>query len=66
MIYYDKEKHDRDLKNSELSEALEKEIKQGIEQEKIEIAKSMLKENINIDIISKITGLTLEQLNLLR
>lgn len=66
MIYYDKEKHDRDLKNSELSEALEKGIKQGIEQEKIEIAKSMLKENINIDIISKITGLTLEQLNLLR
>lgn len=66
MIYYDKEKHDRDLKNSELSEALEKGIKQGIEQEKIEIAKSMLKENINIDIISKITGLILEQLNLLR
>ena len=66
MIYYDKEKHDRDLKNSELSEALEKGIEQGIEQEKIEIAKSMLKENINIDIISKITGLILEQLNLLR
>ena len=50
-----------------LKEGLEQGIEQGIEQgmkyEKIEIAKSMLKENINIEVISKCTELTIDELN---
>ena len=37
-------------------------IEQGIEQEKINTAKNMLKENIGIDIISKVTGLSIEEI----
>ena len=35
---------------------------QGIKNRNIEIAKNMIKENIDIDIISKITGLTKEEI----
>lgn len=59
LIYYDKDKHDRALKNSELSEALEKGIKQG----KIEIVRNMINKNIDKDIISEVTGLTLEEID---
>ena len=41
-------------------------IEQGIEQEKIEIAKDMLKENIPVEQISKITKLTLEEIKKLK
>ena len=34
----------------------------GIKENKIEVAKNMLKENINIQIISKVTGLSLEEI----
>ena len=34
----------------------------GIEDEKVQIAKNMLKENISIDIILKVTGLTKEEI----
>ena len=37
-------------------------IEQGIEQEKINVAKNMLKEKISIEIIAKITGLTKEEI----
>ena len=37
-------------------------IEQGIKNEKISIAKNMIKENIDIDIISKITDLTKEEI----
>lgn len=37
-------------------------IKEGIEQNKIEIAKNMLKENIDISVISKVTGLTVDEI----
>ena len=41
-------------------------IKKGIQKEKIEIAKSMLKENLDFSLISKITGLSLNQINQLK
>ena len=36
--------------------------KQGIEQKAIEIAKSMLKDNMPVETISKYTGLSLEEI----
>ena len=41
---------------------LEQGIKQGIEQNNLEVAKKMLKENIEVETISKITGLTKEEI----
>ena len=55
---YDKELHLEKLRLSELKEAREK----GIEQEKIEIAKSMLSKNIDISVISECTGLAKEKI----
>ena len=42
--------------------AYEDGLEQGISQEKIEIAKNMLKENIDISIISRTTGLDINTL----
>ena len=44
----------------------EKGITQGIEQNKIENAKKMLKEKLDIDLISKITGLSKEEIEKLK
>ena len=41
-------------------------IEQGIKNRSIEIAKNMIKENIDIDIISKITGLSKEEIEKLK
>ena len=38
-------------------------LEQGAKQEKIEIAKSMLKQNLELELISNCTGLTIEQIN---
>ena len=37
-------------------------IKQGIKEKAIETAKNMLKENISIDIISRVTGLDIKEI----
>ena len=37
-------------------------IKQGIKEKTIETAKNMLKENISIDIISRVTGLDIKEI----
>ena len=37
-------------------------IRHGRKEEKLEITKSMLKENIDIEIISKVTGFTKEEI----
>lgn len=55
---YDKELHEELLRNTELYNAKQK----GIRENKIETAKNMLKESISIDIISKVTGLTKEEI----
>ena len=41
-----------------IREGLEEGLKNGMNKEKIEIAKKMIKENIDIEIIKKVTGLT--------
>ena len=38
-------------------------IKEGIEKEKYSLAKNMKKENIDVNIISKVTGLSMEEIN---
>ena len=66
----DKELHDMMIQNNMIDEAKEKGIKtgietgkkMGIETEKIEIAKNLLKENVDINTISKCTGLSLEEI----
>ena len=68
---YDKELHQEMLRNTELYEAEKKGIEQGIEQGReeekkirsIEIAKSMLKKEMEVSLISEITGLSIEEIN---
>lgn len=52
--YYDVE----EARKQDLEDMKETGIAQGIEQNKIEVAKAMLKENISIETISKCTGLS--------
>ena len=59
---YDKELHEELLRNTELYNAEQKGIKQGIKENKLETAKNMLKENIGIDIISRVTGLDIKEI----
>ena len=71
---YDKELHLEKLRLSELKEAkgkgieqgIEKGIEHGIEEEKLEIAKELLNNNVQVDIIMKSTGLTKEEINNLK
>ena len=63
---YDKELHLEKLRLSELKEAKEKGIEQGVEQEKIEIAKELLNNNVSLDIIMKSTGLSKEEIEKLK
>ena len=63
---YDKELHLEKLRLSELKEAKGKGIEQGIEEEKLEIAKELLNNNVQVDIIMKSTGLTKEEINNLK
>ena len=46
-----------------LNETEQKGIKQGIEQNKLEIAKNMIDSGFSVDEIVKITGLTISQIN---
>ena len=46
-----------------LAKGIKQGIKQGIEQEKLNILRNMIRENIDINIISKVTGLTIENIN---
>ena len=43
-------------------EGIKEGIEQGIEREKYSLAKNMKKENIDINIISKVTGLSIEKI----
>ena len=71
---YDKELHLEKLRLSELEEAreqgiekgIEQGIEKGIEQEKIEIVKNMLKDEVDISVISKYTGLSKEEIEKLK
>lgn len=54
------------IKNSELSEAKDEGIKEGSYDKQIEIAKNLLNENMDIKTISKVTGLSIENINKLK
>ena len=70
VALYDKELHEEKLRITELEEAREKGLAAGIAKGKkesiLETAKKFLKEKVDIDIISKCTGLTKEEINSLR
>ena len=57
------ENEDEILLNSRFDSGFNQGVKEGINQNKIETAKKLLKSNIDIDIISKSTGLSKEQIN---
>ena len=46
-----------------IKEGIEKGIEKGRHAEQISMAKSMKKENIDIEVIKRITGLTIEEIN---
>ncbi len=67
---YDKELHEEKLRITELEEAREKGMAAGIAKGKkesiLETAKKFLKEKVDIDIISKCTGLSEKEIKNLR
>lgn len=60
---YDYENVQRKLLNSCKAEGYEAGVKNGKKQGIEKVAKNMLNENIDINIISKTTGLTIEEIN---
>ena len=60
------EEDNRKIENSIKKELREDGIKEGQKEEKIEIAKNMLNEGIDINVISKCTGLTNKEISLLK
>ena len=52
--------------NSVRKEGVDQGIEQGIEQRNVEVAKSMLLDNVSINNISKYTGLSISQINSIR
>ena len=64
--YMSAEEDARKMENSHLDEARNEGISQGQRKEKIEIAKNMLSKEMDIKLISEITGLTEEEINALK
>ena len=66
MIHeWQKEKMDALVKLNEMEGAKEEGKNLGIEERTIEIAKNMLKEKIDEDVISRVTGLTIQDIQTL-
>ena len=63
---YDKELHEEKLRITELEEAREKGIEIGTKRSILETARNMLKDNLDIEMICKYTGLAKEEINNLR
>ena len=69
--WYDEEEHQRKIRNSQMESAIKKswnkgkadELKEGIKEGKKEIAKNLLKEGVDIKIISSSTGLSINDIN---
>lgn len=69
--WYDEEEHQRKIRNSQMESAIKKSwnkgkadgLKEGIKEGKKEIAKNLLKEGIDIKIISSSTGLSINDIN---
>src|SRR5574344_3109 len=60
---YDKEEVDRKLYKTRINAAKKEGLEHGLQQGKMLMAKKMLKENIDINLISKITGLNIIEIN---
>ena len=60
------EKDNMMIENSIRDEGIRKGLERGTEQSKNEIAKNMLKDNVDINLIKKYTNLTEEQINKLK
>ena len=60
---YDKEQMDEWMHNIDLNEAQTEGLEQGLKNKALEIAKNMLQMNMDIDIISKATGLSKKEIN---
>ena len=56
------EEDQRLIQNTEKKMAYEEGVEQGTKQNKLEIAKNMLKKNMDIDTISELTGLDINTL----
>ena len=54
------------IRDEGIRKGLERGLEQGTEQSKNEIAKNMLKDNVDINLIKKYTNLTEEQINKLK
>ncbi|MBQ4262647.1 MAG: hypothetical protein IJB83_00180, partial [Bacilli bacterium] len=64
-IYNDiltKEEDDRLIRESEKLFARDEGIEEGIEQSKVEIARNMLNMKLDLEVISKATGLSIEEI----
>ena len=60
---YDKELHEELLINTELYNAERKGKESGIREGKLDVARNMLKENISIEVIVKVTGLSRKEID---
>ena len=63
---WNKELFDDLVKYNEIEDATNEGKNIGIKESRVEIAKNMLKENIDIKTISKVTGLTIEDVQNLK
>ena len=63
---WNKELFDDLVKYNEIEDATNEGKNIGIKESRVEIAKNMLKENIDIKTISKVTGLTIEDIQNLK
>ncbi len=71
MVYmFDQENMQEMIRNTELEEATEKGIKQGIEQgsqeKALAIAKNLLNAKMDLKTIAEVTGLTIEDIDALK
>lgn len=65
--YEQRQRHLNKLRNRKmLEESKQQGLKQGIEQNTLDIAKNMLKEDTDINFISKVTGLSIDKINELK
>ena len=60
-LYFEKSKEELE-RNTFIEEARQSGMKQGMKQEKLEIAKNLLEQNVDISIIMSATGLTKEEI----
>ena len=63
---YDKELNDEMLKKAEIRKNREEAYNEGIIENKKETALKMIQDNLTLDVVAKYTGLSLEELNVLK